>query len=203
MHDLEFLALLGPSNGFGLVERRYSRGQHLFVRGDAPQAMFYIVSGEARLMRRSTAGTEVTFQRVQQGFLGEASLNQPQYHCDGVAVDQSQAIAIPIERFRAALADEAFRNFWLRHLSRELRNVRAQAERLTLRSASERILHYIETEGDGGELVLSQPKKSWAAELGLSHEALYRTLNRLTTAGVIGVQGRHIVLKPASPLTPD
>jgi len=201
MTDPDFLALLGPNNSQGINERHFSRGQHLFFRGEAPRAMFYIVSGEARLLRASASGTEMIFQRVHKGFLAEASLDQSAYHCDGVANAETKAIAMPIEHFRAAMVGEAFRNFWLRHLGLELRKVRAQTERLTLRGASDRILHYLETEGTDGAIILSQSRKSWAAELGLTHEALYRTLNRLMTNGVIGVHGCRISLTSRSPQT--
>jgi CRP/FNR family transcriptional regulator, dissimilatory nitrate respiration regulator len=64
-------------------------------------------------------------------------------------------------------------------LLRELRHVRAQNERLSLKTAEERIIHAIEVEGNDGVLTLTQSRKNWAAELGLTHEALYRTLARM------------------------
>ncbi len=76
----------------------------------------------------------------------------------------------------AALAVEEFRNRWITHLARELRKVRAHAERLSLKTARERVLHFIETEGERGVVNLSQSKKDWSVELGLTHEALDRAL---------------------------
>ncbi len=38
---------------------------------------------------------------------------------------------------------------------------------------------YLESEGSDGSVSLTQTRKAWAAELGLSHEALYRTLKKL------------------------
>ncbi len=54
--------------------------------------------------------------------------------------------------------------------------MRAHAERLSFKTARERIVHFIETEGDSGVVNLSHSKKDWAPELGPTHEALYRTL---------------------------
>lgn len=159
--------------------------------------MFYIVSGEARLVRMSLSGMEIVFQRSRLGFLAEASLDQPAYHCDGIAAANTRALAIPLARFRAELSRDVVRDHWLRHMSHELRRVRAQNERLTLRSASDRIHHYIETEGRDGQIALAQSKKSWAAELGLTHEALYRTLRAMQNAGSLQLSGEHIRLRIA------
>jgi hypothetical protein len=51
---------------------------------------------------------------------------------------------------------------------------RSQCERLALNSAADRIEHYIESEGRDGRLELKRTRKAWAAELGLTHEALKR-----------------------------
>lgn len=159
--------------------RHLGKGELVFRRGDRPRAMFAVLAGEARLVRTSAAGIEVVLQRTRRGLLAEASLDQARYHCDAVAVLPSELVAIPRGTFRAALADEGFRERWLTLLLRELRHVRAQNERLSLKTAEERIIHAIEVEGNDGVLTLTQSRKNWAAELGLTHEALYRTLARM------------------------
>jgi CRP-like cAMP-binding protein len=98
----------------------------------------------------------------------------------------SRLLAFPIDAFRRALADDArFRAFWMSRLAREVRALRSQCERLALRKAADRIEHYIESEGKDGRLELARSGKAWAAELGLTHEALYRALARLRRAGLI------------------
>ncbi|MFM9938179.1 MAG: Crp/Fnr family transcriptional regulator [Hyphomicrobiaceae bacterium] len=163
--------------------------EYVFRSQDRPAAMFFIASGAVKLVRRSMSGDAIVLQRNSGGFLAEASLDQPAYHCDAVVVSQSRMLAIPLISFRAALDDAGFRQGWMSHLARELRRVRAQAERLGLRSAQERILHYIEVEGIGGSVVLDRSKKDWASELGISHEALYRTLARMERGGEIHIDG--------------
>ena len=106
--------------------RRLDKGELVFRRGDRPRAMFAVLSGEARLVRTSTAGIEIVLQRTRGGLLAEASLDQPRYHCDAVAVLPSELVSIPRGAFRTALADEGFRECWLGLLLRELRRVRAQ-----------------------------------------------------------------------------
>lgn len=152
-------------------------GQTIFRNGTRPRMVFWVLEGEVRLVRRSRSGAEIVLQRASSGFVAEASLDSPRYHCDAVAAVASRLLAFPIGRFRQALgADAKFRAFWMTRLAREVRALRSQCERLALHSAAERIEHYIESEGDNGRLELGRSRKAWAAELGLTHEALYRTL---------------------------
>jgi CRP-like cAMP-binding protein len=156
--------------------------------------MFAVLAGEVRLVRASPDGAEIILQRARRGLLAEASLDQPRYHCDAVAAEPAELVSIPRSDFRAALDDDAFRSRWTTQLLHELRRVRAQAERLSLHTARERIIHYIEAEGDDGGIVLSQSKKDWAAELGLAHEALYRTLADMQREGQLSVDGAVLSL---------
>jgi CRP-like cAMP-binding protein len=156
--------------------------------------MYFVLSGEIRLVRVSQVGGEIILQRVRHGFLAEASIDQKAYHCDAIAAAPTELLAIPRKAFIAALDLETFRSGWIGHLARELRRVRAHAERLSLKTARERVIHYIETEGETGEITLTQPKKVWAAELGLSHEALYRTLAQMEREGEIVVTSSNVRL---------
>ena len=80
-------------------------------------------------------------------------------------------------------------------LAREVLKLRARCERLSLHSAAERILHAIESEGTAGTLTLMQSRKAWAADLGLTHEALYRSLARLKATGTLVVDGTRLTLR--------
>jgi len=168
-------------------------GRVLFRVGDTVHAVFAVLEGEIRLLRRDRNGTEVVLQRSRGGFFAEASLWSKAYHCDAVAAAPSRVLRFPAQAFRDALDDDAgFREAWMTHLGREVRKLRTQCERLSLHRATDRILHYLEAEGVEGSVELTQTRKAWAAELGLTHEALYRALRRLQDAGVIKVVGDSI-----------
>lgn len=170
-------------------------GEQLFRIGDAVNAVFTVIQGEVRLIRRDRNGTEVVLQRSREGFFAEASLNSKAYHCDAVAAEQSILVRFPVQAFRMALNEDAsFREAWMTHLAREVRKLRAQCERLSLHSAADRVLHYLESEGSEGVLILTQTRKAWSAELGLSHEALYRTLKKLQDDSIIHIEGCEITL---------
>lgn len=189
-----FAALPHPFRG-DVTLRRLEKGVVVFRRGDRPRMMFAVLSGEARLVRMSPTGNEVILQRARRGLIAEASLDQPRYHCDAITVIPTRLACISRSRFREALADDAFRSSWTTHLLQELRRVRAQSERLSLHTARYRIIHYIEVEGTEGRVVLSQSKKDWAAELGLTHEALYRALSSMLLSGELHIDGRSIAIR--------
>ncbi|RTL47398.1 MAG: cyclic nucleotide-binding domain-containing protein [Rhodocyclaceae bacterium] len=50
-------------------------GQYLFRIGDSVHAIFTVINGEVRLIRRDRNGTEAVLQRSRGGFFAEASLN--------------------------------------------------------------------------------------------------------------------------------
>lgn len=176
--------------------RELAAGEAVFRQGDRPLAMYHVLDGEVRLLRRSREGAEVVLQRCRGGFFAEASLESKAYHCDGVAAADGRLLAFPVRAFRAALeGDAAFRNAWMAQLAREVRMLRTRCERLSLHGAEARILHAIESEGTAGTLTLAQSRKAWAAELGLTHEALYRTLARLQDEGTLAVDGPRLTLR--------
>ena len=171
------------------------KDESIFRQGDQPDNMFYLLSGEVRLIRRSRAGTEIILQRTRSGFFAEASLEHGCYHCNAVATEPTELLRFPAHAFRDAISKNVlFRNDWISHLTREVRRLRTQCERLSLNSATERIIHYLESEGISGSVVLKQTKKAWAAELGLSHEVLYRTLRRMQEQNLLKDEDGQISL---------
>jgi len=190
------LAVIPPELQALAEHREIETGETLFRLGDRLRGIFYVVAGEIRLVRRARNGLEIVLQRSREGFFAEASLHTNVYHCDAVVAKSGAVLRFPAKAFRAALATDAmFRNAWMVHLARELLKSRARCERLGLNSAEQRIVHYIESEGADGIITLSASRKAWAADLGLTHEALYRTLRRLQSDGTLAIDANRIILR--------
>lgn len=171
----------------------FAAGETLFRRGARPGSMLYVLTGEIRLVRPSAAGNMIILQRGRRGFIAEASMEAAAYHCDIEAFEAGQLLAFPIDSFRQALDHDAeFHRAWTRQMADEIRRLRAQNERLHLHKAADRVLHYLAAEGSDGVVKLTQSRKSWAAELGLSYEALYRTLRQMQRDGRLMVTGSRI-----------
>lgn len=169
------------------------KGDLLFERGKKPERMFYVAGGEVVLQRPGSRGENVVLQRARQGFVAEASLQSARYHCDAVVTASGDLVGIPIEPIKTALlTDPAFAMRWIGMLNRELVRLRLQCERLSIKGVRDRLLHLIETEGQGGRLPLGAGLKSMAAELGVTHEALYRTVADLEKQGRLRREDGHI-----------
>ena len=175
-----------PSKVLDLCKQRVlSKGEMLFKQGAKPETLFYIVSGEAVLSRISSHGESTVLQRRKTGFLSEASLLSEKYHCDAFATQSGLAITIPIQTIRNALMESDFAIKWVALLSREIMRLRTQSERLGLKDIKSKLLHLIETEGTQGTLTLQSDFKSLASEIGVTHEALYRTISALEKDGTL------------------
>ena len=164
----------------------FRKGQCLFKAGQRPQWMYYVVVGEVLLERPGIHGDRVVLQRTRQGFVSEASLRTTAYHCDAVAVVETQVIQIPAQALRSAMdTDAGFASRWITMLNTEVRRLRLNVERLSMKSVKDRVLHLIDTEGENGTYVAATGLKSLAAELGVTHEALYRTLSALEKQNIL------------------
>ncbi len=161
-------------------------GTALFLTGDPPRWMFFVSAGEVVLERHGVDGQQACLQRCQSGFVGEASLTSSRYHCDGRTTLDTQVTKVPIQALREALRnDAAFAERWIAMLSREVRQLRLQNERLSLPKVQDRLLHLIETEGTDGRYALTCSVKDLARQLAVTHEALYRAIARLVELGRI------------------
>ncbi|MET0540072.1 MAG: Crp/Fnr family transcriptional regulator [Xanthobacteraceae bacterium] len=176
-------AILPPDLLKSATTLRLPHRATLFAQGDRPKAMYCVLSGEVRLVRTAITGAEIVLQRANGGFVAEASLDQSGYHCDAIVTKAATLLSIPKGRFQRALSQSRFRDAWIGYVSAQLRHSRLQCERLLLHTARERISHFIMTEGRDRIFKLAGTKKAWAAELGLTHEALYRTLRAMLESG--------------------
>lgn len=131
-------------------------------------------------------------------FFAEASLHADHYHCTASVLSDGELAAIPSAQLRArVLSDPGFSMQWLQIVSAQLRQARARVERLSIRSASERVRHLLLTEGRGKlpTYTLLGTARELAGQLGLTHEALYRTLASMVRDGRIERVGNEIRLR--------
>lgn len=172
-----------------------SAGEVLFRTGQQPAWLHFVVSGEAVMSRCDRDGRCLALQRARGTFLAEASLHSTQYHCDAHAGSDALLLSFPIRALRSAIdGHEPTRWAWIAMLASEIRRQRSNAERLSLKTVRERLLHLLVTQADNGRLPLAGTRKDLAAQLGVSHEALYRCLATLVRDGVVRVDDRALTL---------
>ncbi len=180
------------------ARRRVEAGGSIFRVGTPARHVYFLVSGRVALNRFGPSGEEVAIHVAGPGeFFAEASLHAERYHCTAVALDDSDVAAIASADLRARIqSDPQFAMVWLESVASQLRQVRARVERLSIKSAAERVRHLLLTEGRGKTptYTLRGTARELAGQLGLTHEALYRVLAAMQKEGTIARTRREIVL---------
>ena len=179
--------------------RELAEGEPLFRQGDRASAIFEVVSGRVRLVRRTIDDHLVTLFTARAGdLLAEAALFSGSYHCDAVAATASRVRIYPKPALLSALRKHpALLEEFAGRLARQLQQLRARLELRSIRSARERLQQYLRlsADGDGRRVAIDGHLQDLAADLGLSREALYRTLAALEADGVIERSANGILLK--------
>ena len=188
-------ALLPPAVLALCTLKSLKKNTLLFKTGKKPEWMFFVLSGEVTLERLSQHGDPVVLQRTRHGFVSEASLQSPKYHCDAVVVAEAEIIQIPTQTLADALStDPDFAGRWINMLNQEVKRLRLQCERLSMKSVKDKVLHLINTEGQNGKYQVNTGLKSLAGQLGITHESLYRTLAVLEKSKTIRREDGLLVL---------
>jgi CRP-like cAMP-binding protein len=171
------------------LRRSLRAGETLFLRQDKPFGLYLLESGEIRLTRSDQEGREMTLFRAQPGeTFAEAALFSEMYHCDAVASVPSVVHLLPRSAVLEAFASEPdIAQAFMATLACQVMTLRTRLENRNLRTARERVLHYLGLQARGMDRVVrvNSTLKSMASELGLTHESLYRTLAALEAEGAI------------------
>lgn len=181
-----------------VAERALGEGETLFRQGDAADAIFAVAAGRLRLVRHTVDGRRIVLHTARAGeLLAEAALFAQRYHCDAIADRASQVRVLSKPALLAAFRrDPALAERFMAILARQVMTLRTRIELRNIRSARERLLqHLLLAAGpDGRTVALDGTLIDLAAEIGLTHETLYRTLAALEDEGALKREGERIVL---------
>jgi len=181
------------------IERRLKPGQALFHAGSKSNGLYKVISGMVRLVRVDPSGREAVLQVASAGdSLAEASLFSSTYHCDAIATTETVVRLYPKSVLLAELQrDPKIAKAFAAMLARQVMTLRTRLERRNIHSARDRVRHFltVNVAADGRTVVVPGTLKELAADLGLTHEALYRTLARMEADGEITRSGTIIKLE--------
>ena len=171
--------------------RRFDSGAFLFRQDDPVESLYLIETGAVGLLRHQPDGFVLTLHRAGTGsVLAEASLYAERYHCDAEAAQATGTFAIRKPAILSAFArDPALAAAWAAHLAQEVQAARLRAEILALRTVAARLDAWLAAHR--GRLPPRGGRRSVAAEIGITPEALYRELGR-----------RRRTAAPAAPTNP-
>lgn len=202
MSDTRDSSLLAPLPDYlplslTLREIRLVKGEVLFHTGDTADEFHFVRAGELAAVRCMPNGAEAIMLTARPGeFFGEASLFQPIYSCEARALSTCILSTFNADQFRKAMqTDPEFSMAFARVLAVSLRRQCSRVERLRLKSATDRVMHYLTCEiGPTGWAEIGGTVQEWAAELALEPETLYRTLATLEKDGALAREQRRFRL---------
>lgn len=175
-----------------------SNGQVLFHRNEKSQTLYVVKSGQIRLLHYTQSGQSVSHYSVQTGEIcAEVALFLNTYTCSAIAEAPTHVLAFPKQAFLNTLQQESeFAIAFIRQLSYRLHMTKTIVELRSIRSAQERVLHYLRLiiPPEENTIVLAQPLKDIAADLSISPEVLSRALAQLEGEGAIARDRRRITL---------
>ena len=163
-----------------------SKGQHLFHQDKQTGGLFYVRNGKIELRRMTQSGDLLLVHQAINGeTFAEASLFSDHYHCDAISTDESNLVEIDRKYVLAHLQTDAnFAIAMTKHLARQNQLYRRKLEIMAIKSAPDRVYSALSDD------MLKSDVISLAAEIGLTHEAVYRSLRKLVKQGRVVQTGR-------------
>ena len=182
--------------------RRVPRGQAVVHAGDAPDYVYFVLTGSLKVLVSDEDGREVILTILGQGELfGEMGMfdEQPR-SASVVAVMPSDLVMISKHDFKQLMRDD-FDIAWriMSNLADRLRNADRKLESLALMDVYGRVAHLLLEMGEeqDGEMVVVRKisKQDIAKMIGASREMVSRVMKDLGLQGLIEETPRGIILR--------
>ncbi len=183
--------------------QRFEAGRLIFQQGDLADRFYLLLTGEVKIYRLSPEGQEKIIDLIQPGqSFAEAVIFAQQlgFPVHAEAVADSELLAIPAQVYLEGLwQSPQVCMHLLARMSMRLHRQVQEIDRLTLHSASYRLLHLLLEEIPShlqhAETVrITIPKHIMASRLAISPETLSRLLGKLRRLGLIENHKHAIVL---------
>lgn len=151
------------------------KGTELFHVGQKSTGFYYLIEGSLSLLRYSSEGEETVLHRVKPGeTFAEASLFSKEYHCVAYSTKNSRLLKIERKEIFSLIEEEPeFSILMLARFASQVQNYRQRIELLSINEASKRVYVAIQNNMLTGSII------EFAADINLSHEAVYRALKEL------------------------
>lgn len=162
------------------------KGRCAFRQDDLALGLYYVARGSVALVRHSEAGHQIVVHRAQVGeTLAEACLFSTHYHCDCLALQDSDLVRLDKDAILHQIKQDAdFALALLQRFAGQVQGYRRQLEILAIKGAQDRVLAALADFGQHGSVM------SFAATIGLTHEGTYRALSALVKRGLVQRLGR-------------
>jgi CRP-like cAMP-binding protein len=184
--------------------RNCAAGQHIITRDSLDRSVHFVVSGRVRVTIYSASGRQVTFSDLEAGELvGEvAAIDGMPRSADAVALESTLTASLSPEAFARLLRDEpTVANRVLTRLAGLLRRTTERVIDLSTLGVQNRIhaelLRLARLAGATGNRAFLDPAPRHAdvaARVSTNREQVTRELSALAKSGLLGKQGRGLVV---------
>lgn len=178
--------------------RSYAPGELILLEGEPCVAVYFVVSGQARVYRLSLQGRQQVLATLRSG----QGLNTvPPFLPDGrnpssvEAMGATTMMVIPKSDF-VSLVRETPNLAWvlLQDFAARLHHLTDLVEDLALRSVRARLARFLLEQADGMHITQQWTQDEIAAQLGTVRDVVGRTLRGLSNAGLLRLDRGRIVL---------
>ncbi len=179
--------------------RCHQGGEDLFRQGDPARHFFWLREGLVKLYRLSASGEEKVIEIIRPGqTFAEAIMfaGAPgHYHVNATFIEAGEVWCFDNTAFKELLRESVETCFRLMtSMSRRMHRHINEIDRLTLQTATDRVINYLLQNHQNGEVRLLTSKQTLAAHLSIKPETLSRTLKKLAREGLIESEGHLIRL---------
>ena len=183
------------------VDRRFERGEIIFTEGDEGNGFYVVVDGQVKIFKLSPEGKEQILHIFGSGDpVGEVAVFAGRsFPANAEAITATRVLFFPRAAFLELIsANPSLAMKMLAVLSMRLRQFTIQVENLSLKEVPGRLASYLivlsEEQQNEEEVALPISKGQLASLLGTIPETLSRIFAKMSTQGLITVQGRRIRL---------
>jgi CRP/FNR family transcriptional regulator len=182
-------------------KRSYAKGQLIFSEGDDGDGFYVVVEGQVKIFKLSADGKEHILHIFAAGqTFGEVPVFAGEHFpANAGAIGDSFVLFFPRAAFLSLLKKNPGLSLkLLADLSLKLREFTVQIENLSLKEMPARLAGYLlylaEEQGRRDRVSLTISKGQLASLLGTIPETLSRVFAKLSSQGLIRVEGRRIIL---------
>ncbi len=190
------------------VEKHFNRGDIIFSEGDYGDGFYVVIDGQVKIHKLSMDGKEKILHIFGPGepfgevpvFTGKA------FPANAESLSKSRLLFFPKDHFVALIMkNPSLALTMLGVLSMRLREFTVQIEHLALKEVPGRIASYLlyvsEEQESSNSIELEISKGQLASLLGTIPETLSRIFSKMSSQGLIEVEGRTIWLLDREGLT--
>ena len=199
-HDLPDTVLMEVARVSSM--RRYERGQAVVQAGDMPDGVYFILTGNLKVVVNDQEGREVIFSFLGQGELfGEMALFNDHVRSASVVATSAVDLVVIGKRDFRQLSEAHFEIVWrlMGSLAGRLRQADRKIESLALMDVYGRVARLLLEMADdvGGQkiVVRKMAKQDIAKMVGASREMVSRVMKDLSSRGLIEETDAGIILR--------